>query len=690
MNKISRLRLFLIAFVSIVFGRCSSPDADNAKLPAGAGIALANRDTTVSPAEDFFRYVNGGWLSRTEIPADRGSWSAFSELSAENDKRIVAIIAKADSSREYIEGTDQRKAIDFYNVGMDSLLAEKSGMLPVRPTLQRISEIQNRTDLQNFMIQEDASDGDAFFKLSVLPDMKNSRKMAVYLSSGGIGLPERDYYLKTDIKTQEIRERYRQHIAAVFKLSGRDDAGSRKAAEKIMTIETTLASVTLSKEERRDEEKKYHKVALADLPALAPSINWKSFFLGLGIKEDSVIVTEPLFLKGADRIVNGFGLEDIKDYLRWSVLRNAAPYLNHALVTAFYEFDSKYLLGARQMKSRWKRVLETSNHYLGEAIGKMYVAEVFPPEAKKKALEMVENIRFAFADRIKHLDWMSDSTKEKALRKLSAFNVKVGFPDNWRNYNGLSVQLGNNNGSFYGNVLNARMYFVKESIRRLGHPVDKSVWDMPPQTVNASYNPQFNEIVVPAGILQPPFYDYRADVAVNYGGIGAGIGHEISHGFDDQGSRYSADGNLINWWKPQDFKKFNEKGKALADQFDKYQPLPGLFVQGQFTLGENLGDLGGLNAAFDGLHRFLRENNQDPGKIDGLTPDQRFFMSWATIWRAKYREPALLNQILTNEHAPGMYRANGAPSNMPEFYRAFGVKEGDKMYRVEKDRVHIW
>jgi putative endopeptidase len=395
-------------------------------------------------------------------------------------------------------------------------------------------------------------------------------------------------------------------------------------------------------------------------------------------------------LKGCDNVFNSFPLNEIKAYLRWSLIRQAAPFLNHTVVTEAFEFNSKYLLGATKMQPRWQRVLEESDQYVGEAIGKLYVAQAFPPEAKKKAKEMVDNIRFAFADRIKQLEWMSDSTKKMALHKLSSITVKIGYPDKWKNYTGLIIDKLPDKGSYYGNILSASNYQVHEQISKLGKPVDKTAWDMTPQTVNAYYNPQFNEIVFPAGILQPPFYDFRADEAVNYGGIGAAIGHEISHGFDDQGSQYDAEGNLKNWWQSEDLKNFIEKGKALEVQFNKYQPLPGVFVQGQFTLGENIGALGGLNAAYEGFLRYVRENNLTPGLVDRLTAQQRFFMSWATIWRVKYREEALRTQILTNEHAPGMYRANGPVSNMVEFYEAFGVKPANRMYRDEKDRVKIW
>ena len=669
---------------------CTGSGSEKNKLPEGIGIILSNCDTTVSPGEDFFKYVNGGWLSRTVIPTDRGSWGSFNELQEHNNLVVRAALKKANESLRYPEGTDQRKAADFYSVGMDSLQAEKEGIVPLTPILNKIESIANKNDLQNFLTEDDLMAGDAFFTFRVSPDTKNSQKMAVYLGSGGIGLPERDYYLKQDIKSEETRDRYRQHISSILLLTGWDMAQSRKSADWILTLEKELAKATLSKEDKRDPVKQYNKKSVADLSFLVPSIQWPGYFTILNVREDSVIVTEPAFLKGCDNIINSFPLEQIKAYLRWTALRLAAPYLNHAFVSEAFGFNTKYLLGAATMRPRWQRVLDVSDQYVGEAIGKLYVAEVFPPEAKKKANEMVDNIRFAFADRIKQLDWMSDSTKRMALYKLRSIVVKIGYPDKWKNYAGLVVEKVPDKGSYYGNILNASKYQVLEQISKLGKPVDKAAWEMTPQTVNAYYNPQFNEIVFPAGILQPPFYDFRADEAVNYGGIGAGIGHEISHGFDDQGSQYDAEGNLRNWWRPDDLKNFTEKGKALQAQYNQYQPLPGVFVQGEFTLGENIGDLGGLNAAYDGFLRYLRENNLNPGLVDGLTAKQRFFMSWATIWRVKYRDEALRTQVLTNQHSPGMYRANGPVSNMIEFYEAFGVKPGNAMYRDENNRVKIW
>lgn len=659
------------------------------KLPEGVGINKSYIDTTVRPSEDFFRFVNGGWIKKTEIPADLGAYGSFTELREENQKVLLEILRKAGENEQYKAGSDQKKAADFYSVGMDSLMAERAGVSVLKPYFEKIEAIQDKKDVQEYLEQDILQGGSAFFNMAVFPDLKNSNKMVAYITSGGIGLPERDYYLKTDEKSKEIREKYLEHLANLFELAGADAAEAKKQAETVLNIETRLARTMLSKEDSRDPYKSYFPKSVADLTGLAPSVDWKDYFKSLEIEIDTVIVTEPAFLQEYDKIVSRGKLSDVKTYLRAGLLRSAAPYMHHAFVEESFNFNSKYLTGVEQMRPRWKRVLATTNNLIGEAIGQLYVDETFPPEAKQKAQDMVENIKLAFADRIKQLDWMSDSTKEMALRKLKTFRVKIGYPEKWIDYSSLKVSKDPEEASYFDNVVNANIFESKRQLSKLGKPVDREEWQMTPQTVNAYYNPLFNEIVFPAAILQPPFYDYRADEAVNYGGIGAVIGHEISHGFDDQGAKFDAEGNLKNWFTEKDLSSFEERGKSLAKQFDAYEPLPGVFVQGQFTLGENIGDLGGITAAYEGLQRFYRENEK-PGLIDGYTPEQRFFISWATIWRIKYRDETLRTQVLTDPHSPGMFRANGPLTNFPPFYQAFNVKEGDKMFRPDSSRVKIW
>jgi putative endopeptidase len=679
---------YLISILGIIFVTCSPDKKDG--LSDGVGLSLGNVDSTVRPQDDFFKFVNGGWLNRTSIPADQGRWGTFDELrDANNDVLLRVLKNAAENTGLYPEGSDQRKAADFYSIGMDSMLVERAGFQPIMPLLEKIDVIATKEQIYQYQAENVMNGGSAFFDFEVFPDLANTRQMAGYISSGGVGLPERDYYLETDPKSVETREKYVAHLENLFKLSGESDAATGTQAQSVLKLETDLAKAMASKEDKRNPAKMYNPIAVTALSSLAPSVKWKEYFATLGVDADTIIVSEPETLKAYERITATYPLADIKSYLKAAVLRRAAPYLNHAFVQESFDFNTKYLQGTGEMRPRWKRVLGVTNQYLGEAIGKLYVEEAFPPEAKQKASEMVENIRLAFADRIRNLDWMSDSTKQKALAKLNAFSVKIGYPDKWKDYSDLIINKSPEEASYFSNVINAARFHKQDEIQKYGKPVDKSEWPMSPQTVNAGYNPLFNEIVFPAAILQPPFYDYRADEAVNYGGIGAGIGHELSHGFDDQGSQFDGDGNLKNWWAESDLEKFRAKGKAYVAQFDAYEPLPGLFVQGQFTLGENIGDLGGLAVAFDGLQLYYKKHGK-PGKIDNLTPEQRFFMSWGTIWRVKTRDEALRTQVLTDPHSPGMYRANGPLTNFEPFYEAFQLMPTDSMYRPENERVKIW
>ena len=679
----------IILICSIVLSACSGEKETT--LQEGVGLNLSNLDTTVRPGDDFFRYANGGWIAKSSIPADMGSWGSFAELRESNQKVLLEILKKAASSDKYPEGSDQRKAADFYAVGMDSVLAEKAGASVLKPYREKIEAIKNKNQIQSYLLDDLLTGSNAFFGLFMLSDLQNSEKIRPYLSSGGLGLPERDYYLKTDPKSKEIREKYVVHMMNLFMLTGIPKAEAAKQAELVLRLETQLAKSMLTKEASRDPYNLYHPKAIAELYKLTPSIDWTHYFEALTIEVDTVIVTEPAYMAEYEKIVSTYKIEDIKVYLTGTLLRKAAPLLNNAFVQESFNFNRKFLAGVEQLRPRWKRVLDMTNGILGEAIGQLYVEETFPPEAKRKAMEMVDNIKLAFADHIKQVDWMSDSTKELALKKLSTFTVKIGYPEKWKDYVGLAVSKDPETSSYFQNVMNANSFESRREFAKLGKPVDKTEWQMTPQTINAYYNPLFNEIVFPAGILQPPFYDYRADEAVNYGGIGAVIGHEISHGFDDQGAKFDLHGNLKNWFMQQDYVNFQGKGKALVAQYNAYQPLPGVFVQGQFTLGENIGDLGGVSVAYEGLQRYLRENpEKHPGMIDGFTPEQRFFLSWATIWRVKYRDETLRTQVLTDPHSPGMYRANGPLSNFAPFYEAFSVKQGDKMFRAETERVKIW
>ncbi len=653
-------------------------------------INLNNMDTTVSPADDFFRYVNGGWIDKTEIPGDQGRWGSFNELREETNKTVLDVLEAAAKSDKYAAGTDQRKAADFYAIGMDSLLAEKTGTQPLNPYFDKIAAISNASDLQKYLSERETYGGGSFFSFGIMPDLKNSKVMAAYLFQGGLGLPDRDYYTKEDSKSKEIRDEYVQHVARMLTLLGDDAASADAQAARIMSLETRLAKASLTNVEQRNIPALYNKMSLTQLSEIVPSINWKEYLSDMGVTGvDTLIVGMPKFMKEYEAIVKTVPVDQWKEYLRWGVLNGAANYLNNEMVQADFDFYSKKLRGVDEMRPRWKRVLGTTNGSLGEAIGKLYVDATFPPEAKEKAIEMVDNIKLAYADRIKALDWMTDSTKIKALEKLKTMTVKIGYPDKWKDYSALKVDSDPENSSYIQNVMNATKFGFEEQVAKLGKPVDKTEWGMSPQTVNAYFNPMFNEIVFPAAILQPPFYNYRADAAVNYGGVGAVIGHEISHCFDDQGSRFDAEGNMKNWWSDADAENFKARTGKLIAQYDAYEPLDSVHVNGAFTLGENIGDLGGINAAYDGLQKYIAVHGE-PEPIDGLTAEQRFFISWATVWRIKYKDETLRTQVLTDPHSPGMYRANGPLVNLESFYKAFNVKEGDGMYRVDSARVKIW
>lgn len=655
-----------------------------------ATLDLGNMDTSVKPTEDFYRYVNGIWEDNTEIPADQGRWGSFGELRRENDKTVLAVLEKAAKNNNYSEGSDQRKAADFYAVGMDTVLAEKRGIQPIQPWYNKVEGIENGAQLQNTLIKLHTLGFSGFYGAGISPDLKQSDMNTLYLGASGMGLPNRDYYTKEDSTSVELRAKYRSHIARMFNLSHEEKRDYTEEAQKVYDIEHKMALASLTPIQKRDLSLIYNKMTLAELSKIAPSVDWKGYFEGQGIVDaESVIVTEPAVIEVVEEIFNEEDIENIKWYLKWHIIDRAAGYLNNELAQANFEFFGKELRGTTEMRPRWERVLANTNRSLGEALGKLYVDEVFPPEAKAEAKEMVDNILLAFGDRIKALDWMSEETKKAALVKLEKFTVKIGYPDTWKDYNSLVVETEGDKYSYFGNVLHASRYYHEENIAKNGKPVDKTEWHMPPQTVNAYYSPLNNEIVFPAAILQPPFYYYQADAAINFGAIGAVIGHEISHGFDDMGSRFDENGNMKNWWTSEDKEKFQSHTDLLVAQYEAYEPIDGLNVQGKLTLGENIADLGGVNVSFDGMMKYY-ETHEKPADVDGFTQEQRFFMSWATVWRTKYRNEALRTHIQTGPHSPGMIRATGPLVNVDAFHTAFNTQEGDAMWKAEEERIKVW
>lgn len=654
------------------------------------GINLDYLDTSIKPGQDFFRYVNGKWLDTNPIPDDRTRWGSFDELRENTDKDVQAILDKAVASGKYPNGTDQNKAIDIYLTIMDTVARNKNGINPMKPFLAKIDAIKNIQDLQKYLIEMEQYGGGGFFGFRVGPDLKNSNINVGNLGSGALGLPNRDYYVDQDADTKDKREKYVSHIAKMFQYVDKKDKNASAKAADILAFETSLAVPRMTKEERRDARKRYNPTAVSDLSKLTPSINWKAYFEGIGVKNmDTVIVSELNYFTALEEVFKTTSVDQWKNYLRWTLIDRFSNRLTMDMERISWDFSEKVLRGSKKMRPLNDRALQTVNRTVGEALGKLYVEEKFPAEAKEKAAKMVQNLKLAYLNRIKNLSWMSEETKEKAYEKVNKMTVKIGYPDKWKDYSAMVTKSPTEGGTFASNMMEVSKWAYYDNLKDLGQAVDKTRWGMSPQTVNAYFSPVFNEIVFPAAILQAPFYDYLADDAVNYGGIGAVIGHEISHGFDDSGARFDAEGNLKNWWQPSDLENFTVLGKKLAAQYDALEALPGVFVNGTFTLGENIGDLGGVNAAFDGLKLQFEETGR-PEKIDGFTPEQRFFMSWATVWRTKAREETTRNLIKTDPHSPGNFRAYVPLLNLEEFYKAFDIKEGDALYLKNEERVLIW
>ena len=655
------------------------------------GISLDLMDKTVRPNDNFFQFVNGTWLKNTAIPADKTRWGSFDELRQNTDKDALAILKDATKDPKYKSNTDQGKAINIYKSVMDTVARNKQGITPIKPYLAKINAVKNTADLQKLLMEtEAAGDGAGFFGFGIGADEKDSNRNVVSLGPGSLGLPDRDYYVSEDKDSKEKREKYVLHVAKMLQFIGETPEQAKVDADKILALEIEMSKPRLDRVERRDSKKQYNPTSIADLKKMVPIIDWNTYLKGIGIaKVDTVIVSQPRYMAALQAIFTSNKVDDWKAYMRWMLLRGSAGELSTAIETANWEFYGKTLTGALKQRPRHEKALQVVNGTVGESLGKLYVEKMFPAEAKTKAFNMIQNIIRAYKGRINNLTWMSPETKTKAIEKLDKLTIKIGYPDKWEDYSAMIVKSPEEGGSYFDNMKNVSKWSWKKDLAKLGKPVDKTEWGMSPQTVNAYYNPSYNEIVFPAAILQPPFYDYKADEAVNYGGIGAVIGHEVSHGFDDQGATYNADGNLIDWWTADDLAKFTALGGALADEYSALEPLPGTHVDGKFTLGENIGDLGGINAAYDGLQLYLKENG-NPGLIDGYTPEQRLFISWATIWRSKMRDEALKNQVKTDPHSPGMYRAYVPLTNLDTFFQAFDIKEGDGMYVAPEKRVKIW
>ena len=684
--------LFFLAIISFGIVACRQEKSEEKVV----GIALENMDNTVRPNDDFFRHVNGAWIDKTEIPDDQTSWGGFNQLRKKTDADVLEILNKAIKERNFPKvkdaqgnevDSDQEKAVNYYESIMDTVSRNKQGKSPLKPFLSKVNALISKKDIQEYITNMAPYGGGGFYDFGVYNDLKNSSQYAGYLGAGGLGL-SRDYYV--DDKVKDKLEKYQEFVAKMLEEFGDDAKTAKMNAATIVAFEKSLAEPMMTKEQKRDTRNMYNPMTVAALQKMAPSINWKAHLTGVGVKDlDRIIVTDPGYFKAMSAIFDKRSVKDIKLLLRWNTINTSLGLLSTDLEKANWEFYAKEMRGAKKQRARDERALGNLNGAIGEALGKLYVDAKFPPEAKKKAEEMIDNVMLGFEKRIASLAWMSDETKTKALEKLHKLTVKIAYPDVWKDYSELEVKGLKAGGTYFENAINVTKWNYNKNMAKLGQEVDRTEWGMSPQTVNAYFNPVNNEIVFPAAILQPPFYNYKADEAVNYGGIGAVIGHEISHSFDDQGARFDGDGNLKNWWTASDSEKFNVIGKKLVKQYSDIIAIDSMRLNGEYTLGENIGDLGGVQAAYEGLQIFLQKNGR-PKNIDGYTPEQRFFLSWGTIWRTKMRDEALKNLIMTNTHAPGMYRAYMPLKNVDAFYDAFDVQEGDKMYLKPEDRVRIW
>lgn len=691
-------KLFSTLTLSLLLAACNqdntAPQTEEAvdsatpTSPAGStaekhsGLLPEYMNTTVRPGDDFNAYVNGGWIDAAEIPPDRASDGVglmVHEQSQENVKLIIEESAEGD----FAKGTDEQKVGDLYSSYMDMETRNELGATPLQSELARIDALEDYQDLAMYFAEANKLGINMPIALGQYVDFKDPNTYMMYTWQGGLGLPDREYYFEEGEKAESIRQAYVQHIKTMFDLAGLQD--SDNAAKMIMALESRIAAEHMLKEDTRDMVALYNKIPLSELPELMPQYAWDAYLDAAVISDiDGLVVTQLDYMKALDDIIVSTPMDDWKTFLAWKTLNTYAGLLNEDLDNQNFDFYSKTLRGVEQQLPMWKRAVANVNNNLGEVVGKVYVSRHFPPEAKERMLELVNNLVKAYEISIKELDWMSDATKAQALDKLSKFTPKIGYPDKWRDYSTLDIE----STDLVGNIQRSNLFVYETNIARQGGPVDRTEWNMTPQTVNAYYNPPLNEIVFPAAILQPPFFDLHADDAVNYGAIGAVIGHEIGHGFDDSGSTFDGDGVLRNWWTDEDKTEFEKRTAKLVGQYDAFQPFEDLNVNGEFTLGENIGDLGGLSIALLAYNLSLGE--EEPPVLDGFTGQQRVFIGYAQAWRRKARDEALRVQINTDPHSPAQYRVNGVVRNVPEFYQAFDISETDSLYLPPEERVKIW
>ena len=686
MRKTVKTALLFSSAALIVACGGNNKKSENAMTDKNAdkGLSLAEMDTTVRPQDDFYNYVNGTWAKTAKIPADKPTWGSFHILREKTDENCLLILDNL-LKENFAQGTEGQKIKDLYESFIDWKKRDAEGLKPIEGLLTKIDNIKTLADLQKYLEEVTPEGENPICAWGVYADMKDSNMNTVYLGNFSIGMG-RDYYQKDNKENTEALQKYQDYVKAIFKVL-KDDKAPEKA-KQMVDFERSVAKLMLTNEEDRNPNLSYNPQTMAELSKLVKNINLPQLLKNVGVNTDKVVVSEIRLYKQYDKFINEKNLPLIKDYLKYQLVADNASNLTKELDELSFNFYSKELQGQQEQRPMNKRALSVINGILGEAFGKLYVEKYFPPKAKEEMVTLVDYLKKSFAQHIKDVTWMSDATKEKALAKLNKFTVKVGYPDKWEDYSKLTIEPAAKS-VYYTNLQRVNEWAYQKSLEKVGKPVDKTKWGMSPQTVNAYYNPLYNEIVFPAAILQPPFFNFEADPAVNFGGIGAVIGHEMTHGFDDSGAEFDGDGNLQNWWTPEDKKNFENATKALAKQYDQYEPVKGVFVNGTFTSGENIADLGGVNIAFDALQMYLKDKG-NVGKISNFTQDQRFFISWGTVWRTLSTDKYLTNQVKTDPHSPGYFRSFGPLVNVDAWYKAFDVKEGDKLYKKPEDRIKIW
>jgi len=648
-------------------------------------IELSNMDLSVNPGDDFFRFANGGWLQANPIPDEYSRYGSFEQLREANDNQLQELIAQISADKSAAAASNRQKIRDFYNSAMDSVAVEENGIKPLQPYFDQINSLSSKDELAESFAFFHQRGSRPIFGLSASQDRMNTEMMIATVGQGGLGMSDRDYYLKDDARSLEIRSAYKKLIETIFILAGYEEAKAAEARQTIMSMETRLAAASMDRIERRNPYATYNKKTVEELKSIVPSFGWLDYFDGIGISIEELNVSQPLFFAEAEKLINDFDLDAWKTYLNWNLLRSSASYLSSDFDNASFEFYGRVMSGQTAQQERWRRAIGTLGRTMGEAVGQEYVAVHFPPQAKERMIDLVDHLRKAFAQRIDQLEWMSEVTQEQAQEKLGKMNVKIGYPDKWIDYSSLEII----DQPYVLNAMAGSLFNTRRNLEKIGQPVDRDEWFMSPQTVNAYYSPTMNEIVFPAGILQPPFFYLDGDDAVNFGAIGVVIGHEMTHGFDDQGRQYAADGNLRDWWTAEDADRFVELSQVLVEQYNNFVMLDSLTINGKLSLGENIADLGGVTISYQAFQNKLNESGR-PGPIDGFTPEQRFFISYAQVWRNNIREREVMRQINEGPHSPGEARVNGIVYNLETFYQAFDIQPEAAKFIATETRAEIW